>query len=187
MPWANAPEAFRRKDASWRKMLVSQPPATSLFIDDHRPQGLRKTPQVLSRTATWGFGLDGLRMGALSDLVFETLAARAFRWKEKFAFMMLWPGNFCYEQEYNQSLVGKPGLVPLAEKFRRRGYVVMPLMRDGELVFACRICVYDCAFMLRRNEIEEYKSDEAMKKLGIRWEKSKAPRCSHHYPWPNMI
>ncbi|KAJ7022846.1 hypothetical protein C8F04DRAFT_1136561 [Mycena alexandri] len=32
MPWANAPEAFRRPDASWRRMLVVQPPAPTLIV-----------------------------------------------------------------------------------------------------------------------------------------------------------
>ncbi|KAJ7609447.1 hypothetical protein FB45DRAFT_367692 [Roridomyces roridus] len=32
MPWARAPDAFRRKDASWRRMLLTQPPARKMVV-----------------------------------------------------------------------------------------------------------------------------------------------------------
>ncbi|KAJ6507060.1 hypothetical protein C8R45DRAFT_894444 [Mycena sanguinolenta] len=32
MPWAQAPEAFKRADASWRRMLVTQPPAQTMVV-----------------------------------------------------------------------------------------------------------------------------------------------------------
>ncbi|KAJ7152070.1 hypothetical protein C8R46DRAFT_869243, partial [Mycena filopes] len=32
MPWARAPEAFGRSEASWRRMLVVQPPAQTLLV-----------------------------------------------------------------------------------------------------------------------------------------------------------
>ncbi|KAJ7863718.1 hypothetical protein B0H13DRAFT_1501698, partial [Mycena leptocephala] len=32
MPWAEAPEAFKRADASWRRMLVTQPPAQTMVV-----------------------------------------------------------------------------------------------------------------------------------------------------------
>ncbi|KAK7048460.1 putative MFS transporter [Favolaschia claudopus] len=32
MPWSKAPDAFRRREASWRRMLVRQPPAQSLVV-----------------------------------------------------------------------------------------------------------------------------------------------------------
>ncbi|KAJ7187301.1 hypothetical protein C8R46DRAFT_868384, partial [Mycena filopes] len=34
MPWARAPEAFGRVDASWRRMLVVQPPAQTLLVTE---------------------------------------------------------------------------------------------------------------------------------------------------------
>ncbi|KAJ7763416.1 hypothetical protein B0H16DRAFT_1527814 [Mycena metata] len=34
MPWATATEAFRRPDASWRRMLVLQPPALTLIVQE---------------------------------------------------------------------------------------------------------------------------------------------------------
>ncbi|KAJ7648804.1 hypothetical protein DFH06DRAFT_1095597 [Mycena polygramma] len=32
MPWSKAPDAFRRRDASWRRMLVRQPPAQTILV-----------------------------------------------------------------------------------------------------------------------------------------------------------
>ncbi|KAJ6559703.1 hypothetical protein B0H19DRAFT_1069436 [Mycena capillaripes] len=32
MPWARAPEAFKRAGASWRRMLVTQPPAQTIVV-----------------------------------------------------------------------------------------------------------------------------------------------------------
>ncbi|KAJ7609410.1 hypothetical protein FB45DRAFT_1038857 [Roridomyces roridus] len=41
MPWARAPDAFRRKDASWRRMLLTQPPARTMAVIEtcHRRGG----------------------------------------------------------------------------------------------------------------------------------------------------
>ncbi|KAF8144400.1 hypothetical protein K438DRAFT_1426589, partial [Mycena galopus ATCC 62051] len=32
MPWSRAPEAFKRANASWRRMLVTQPPTRTMVI-----------------------------------------------------------------------------------------------------------------------------------------------------------
>jgi hypothetical protein len=61
MPWAQAPDAFKRADASWRRMLVTQPPAQTMVVieKDDGMDGLsvRRTPlRDLS-----------LRMGMLYD------------------------------------------------------------------------------------------------------------------------
>ncbi|KAJ7609186.1 hypothetical protein DFH06DRAFT_898006, partial [Mycena polygramma] len=32
MPWAKAPDAFRRAEASWRRMLVRQPPVQTMQV-----------------------------------------------------------------------------------------------------------------------------------------------------------
>ncbi|KAJ7125349.1 hypothetical protein C8R44DRAFT_782908 [Mycena epipterygia] len=32
MPWSKAPHAFRRKEASWRRMLVTQPPPQTVIV-----------------------------------------------------------------------------------------------------------------------------------------------------------
>ncbi|KAJ7321363.1 hypothetical protein DFH08DRAFT_384403 [Mycena albidolilacea] len=34
MPWSKAPEAFRRPEASWRRMLVTQPPIQMMIITE---------------------------------------------------------------------------------------------------------------------------------------------------------
>ncbi|KAJ7776844.1 hypothetical protein DFH07DRAFT_766548 [Mycena maculata] len=36
MPWSKAPNTFKRKDASWRRMLVMQPPAKTMMIMETR-------------------------------------------------------------------------------------------------------------------------------------------------------
>ncbi|KAJ7187334.1 hypothetical protein C8R46DRAFT_876120, partial [Mycena filopes] len=64
MPWAQAPEAFRRRDASWRRMLVAQPPVRTLVVTNgyHTPGG------TFERHGRKDCGKeDGLRMGLLYD------------------------------------------------------------------------------------------------------------------------
>ncbi|KAF8181147.1 hypothetical protein K438DRAFT_1415641, partial [Mycena galopus ATCC 62051] len=34
MSWSKAPDAFKRKEASWRRMLVMQPPAQTMLITE---------------------------------------------------------------------------------------------------------------------------------------------------------
>ncbi|KAJ7478352.1 hypothetical protein FB451DRAFT_1241841 [Mycena latifolia] len=34
MPWSKAPDAFKRKEASWRRMLVTQPPAQTMIVTE---------------------------------------------------------------------------------------------------------------------------------------------------------
>ncbi|KAJ7478412.1 hypothetical protein FB451DRAFT_1396193 [Mycena latifolia] len=36
MPWSKAPDAFKREDASWRRMFVTQPPAQTMIITENR-------------------------------------------------------------------------------------------------------------------------------------------------------
>ncbi|KAJ7187354.1 hypothetical protein C8R46DRAFT_870291, partial [Mycena filopes] len=66
MPWASAPEAFRRKSASWRRMLVVQPPARTLLMTNthHTPGGTYQRHGRVSLNP----GDGGLRMGLLYDL-----------------------------------------------------------------------------------------------------------------------
>ncbi|KAJ6584376.1 hypothetical protein B0H19DRAFT_1104870 [Mycena capillaripes] len=67
MPWAKAPEAFRRREASWRRMLVVQPPARMMRVMErcHSRRGDSKRRGVLRVDDLEG----GLRMGVLYDLV----------------------------------------------------------------------------------------------------------------------
>ncbi|KAJ7688207.1 hypothetical protein B0H14DRAFT_3533436 [Mycena olivaceomarginata] len=62
MPWARSPEAFKRAEASWRRMLVTQPPVQSVVIKQtsYGPAGESDRQGALNDVA--------LRMGALYDL-----------------------------------------------------------------------------------------------------------------------
>ncbi|KAJ7123579.1 hypothetical protein C8R44DRAFT_784034 [Mycena epipterygia] len=62
MPWAKAPDAFKRADASWRRMLVQQPPAQTMTVTEtcHGQWGDSVRREVLNDQS--------LRMGALYDL-----------------------------------------------------------------------------------------------------------------------
>ncbi|KAJ7747137.1 hypothetical protein DFH07DRAFT_831247 [Mycena maculata] len=62
MPWSKAPDAFRRADASWRRMLVTQPPTQTIVIREinHARMGDFERQAVLRDLS--------LRMGALYDL-----------------------------------------------------------------------------------------------------------------------
>ncbi|KAJ7744770.1 hypothetical protein DFH07DRAFT_834278 [Mycena maculata] len=63
MPWSKAPEVFKHPDASWRRMLVAQPPAQTLVMKSTQTSwgGHRqKSTGVLNDAA--------LRMGDLYDV-----------------------------------------------------------------------------------------------------------------------
>ncbi|KAJ7490550.1 hypothetical protein FB451DRAFT_1079334, partial [Mycena latifolia] len=62
MPWYKAPDAFKREDASWRRMLVTQPPAQTIIVTErrHARGGDSERRAVLN-------GLS-LRMGTLYDI-----------------------------------------------------------------------------------------------------------------------
>ncbi|KAJ7899793.1 hypothetical protein B0H13DRAFT_2029499 [Mycena leptocephala] len=61
MPWAQAPEAFTCADASWRRMLVTQPPAQTMVViqKNHGMAGSSERRAVLRNIS--------LRMGTLYD------------------------------------------------------------------------------------------------------------------------
>ncbi|KAF7360675.1 F-box domain protein [Mycena venus] len=62
MPWSKASEAFRRVDASWRRMLVTQPPVQTLLVKQtrHSRRGSSVRRAVLRDLS--------LTMGTLYDL-----------------------------------------------------------------------------------------------------------------------
>ncbi|KAJ7606946.1 hypothetical protein DFH06DRAFT_1309691 [Mycena polygramma] len=62
MPWSKAPDAFRRQEASWRRMLVTQPPARTMIVSELRcaRSGRRVRRSVLRNLE--------LRMGLLYDI-----------------------------------------------------------------------------------------------------------------------
>ncbi|KAJ7683500.1 hypothetical protein B0H14DRAFT_2488176 [Mycena olivaceomarginata] len=62
MPWAKAPEAFNRAGASWRRMLVTQPPAQTMVVThvSHNRGGNSERRAVVRDPS--------LRMGVLYDI-----------------------------------------------------------------------------------------------------------------------
>ncbi|KAJ6508681.1 hypothetical protein C8R45DRAFT_449819 [Mycena sanguinolenta] len=62
-PWSKAPDAFKREEASWRRMLVSQPPVQTMVIEQevHGMGGSSERQAVLDDLS--------LRMGVLYDLI----------------------------------------------------------------------------------------------------------------------
>ncbi|KAJ7187339.1 hypothetical protein C8R46DRAFT_288082 [Mycena filopes] len=86
MQWAGAPEAFRRVDASWRRMLVTQPPVQTLLVRD----GCRARGEDFRREATVqcdDASAPGLRMGALYDIAVSLIDRPAS------SFHVYWPGH----------------------------------------------------------------------------------------------
>ncbi|KAJ7309275.1 hypothetical protein DFH08DRAFT_899420 [Mycena albidolilacea] len=75
MPWSKAPEAFKRPEASWRRMLVAQPPVQTMRITEqcHTQGGGYR-----SRHAD--LGDLSMRMGFLHDLTLPLIdrAASSF-------------------------------------------------------------------------------------------------------------
>ncbi|KAF7360605.1 putative MFS transporter [Mycena venus] len=61
MPWSKAPDAFKRPEASWRRMLVTQPPARTLILAEttYGQSGVYTRRTVVDDLS--------LRMGALYD------------------------------------------------------------------------------------------------------------------------
>ncbi|KAF8187906.1 hypothetical protein K438DRAFT_1420560, partial [Mycena galopus ATCC 62051] len=60
MPWSKASDAFRRPEASWRRMLVTQPPSQSMVVSVISNGGHSEQRAVLKDLS--------LRMGTLYDL-----------------------------------------------------------------------------------------------------------------------
>ncbi|KAF8215240.1 hypothetical protein K438DRAFT_1660086, partial [Mycena galopus ATCC 62051] len=62
MPWSQAPEAFNRPEASWRRMLVTQPPVQTIVVSEtcNGRGGISERRAVLEDQP--------LRMGTLFDI-----------------------------------------------------------------------------------------------------------------------
>ncbi|KAJ7916298.1 hypothetical protein B0H13DRAFT_1998205, partial [Mycena leptocephala] len=81
MPCSKAPDAFKRPEASWRRMLVTQPPVPKMTIEEmcHGQIGDSERRAMLE-------GLE-LRMGYLYDLTFPLIDRPAssfcIRWHQK--------------------------------------------------------------------------------------------------------
>ncbi|KAF8148537.1 hypothetical protein K438DRAFT_1763797 [Mycena galopus ATCC 62051] len=95
MPWSKAPDAFRRPEASWRRMLVTQPPVHRLLVTETargvRPNGPHSTRE---RRAVLDLNPSepGLRMGVLYDvvppLIDRVASAFCVRWHEETDFFI---------------------------------------------------------------------------------------------------
>ncbi|KAJ7228139.1 hypothetical protein GGX14DRAFT_611447 [Mycena pura] len=68
MPWSKAPDAFKRKEASWRRMLVTQPPTQTMLVKETRRGNFERRAMLK--------GLS-LRMGLLYDLTVSSINRRA--------------------------------------------------------------------------------------------------------------
>ncbi|KAJ7916295.1 hypothetical protein B0H13DRAFT_1998200 [Mycena leptocephala] len=81
MPWSKASDAFKRPEASWRRMLVTQPPARKMTITEmcHGQIGDSERRAMLE-------GLE-LRMGYLYDLTLPLIdrpvSSLCIRWHQK--------------------------------------------------------------------------------------------------------
>jgi len=82
MPWSEAPDAFKREEASWRRMLVTQPPARRLIVTEtrHGGGGNYERGAVLKDPL--------LHMGVLYDLAVRTIARPG-----RPSFAIRWPDN----------------------------------------------------------------------------------------------
>ncbi|KAK7013241.1 hypothetical protein R3P38DRAFT_1505978 [Favolaschia claudopus] len=74
MPWAKNVDAFKRAGASWRRMLVTQPPVRSLFLKyvTINQRGARTRQATLSALS--------LRMGFLYDLILPLTQGDVWFW-----------------------------------------------------------------------------------------------------------
>ncbi|KAJ7213354.1 hypothetical protein C8J57DRAFT_1602071 [Mycena rebaudengoi] len=113
MPWANAPAAFKRPEASWRRMLTSQPPAQTIVIVwtiQGRPMiGTEQRRAVLNWNAL-------LRMGCLYDVTVARICGG------ETGFRINW---------HNNTKDADKGDVTL-EVFSRVTCVIMPALRLDE-------------------------------------------------------
>ncbi|KAJ6538562.1 hypothetical protein DFH09DRAFT_79119 [Mycena vulgaris] len=106
MPWSKAPDAFKREEASWRRMLVIQPPAQKMTVTEtcHGEDGDSERRAVLDDLS--------LRMGILYDL------ATPFIDRVASSFCIRWHDNSDAEGDLTlaviftqQCIVGRKGLL----------------------------------------------------------------------------
>ncbi|KAF7355983.1 F-box domain protein [Mycena venus] len=87
MPWAQAPEAFKRADASWRRMLVTQPPVqTMVVIQTRHGMGGSFERRAVLRDLS-------LRMGMLYDF------AVPFLHHGRSSFRIIWNNGIARESD----------------------------------------------------------------------------------------
>ncbi|KAJ7040507.1 hypothetical protein C8F04DRAFT_1032288 [Mycena alexandri] len=98
MPWANATQAFRHPDASWRRMLIVQPPAATLIVTQisHWQEGDFQSQETVNYDDT---SSPGLRMGPLYDLAVPLIDRPAS------SFYVSWPGHDTVPCEHELTLM----------------------------------------------------------------------------------
>ncbi|KAF8205218.1 hypothetical protein K438DRAFT_2014700 [Mycena galopus ATCC 62051] len=96
MPWAKAPSAFKRANASWRRMLVTQPPTQTLVVThtSHTMSGNYEHRAEMKDLS--------LRMGMLYDLVLPFADEDAY-------FCILWRNAFDGEGDKGDSTFDTQG------------------------------------------------------------------------------
>ncbi|KAF7344277.1 putative MFS transporter [Mycena venus] len=115
MPWADAPHAFRRADASWRRMLVTQPPAQKMVIvHTNSAKSGRSYRRAVLRDLS-------LRMGVLYDVVVHF----AHRVRNAASFTVRW-----HNGEGDLTLSLRTSSVSCMPRLRRR-IVDEPFESDG--------------------------------------------------------
>ncbi|KAJ7445053.1 hypothetical protein FB451DRAFT_1293221 [Mycena latifolia] len=115
MPWSKAPDAFKREDASWRRMLVTQPPAQTMIITKtrHTRGGNFKHRVVLKDLS--------LRMSTLYDTAVPLINRAAS------SFLICWHGDDNSEGDLTLAVASTVQCVrrlssPLAKQFYSDGH-----------------------------------------------------------------
>jgi hypothetical protein len=108
MPWSKAPAAFRHPEASWRRMLVTQPPAWTMLVSErcHNRRGSSERCAVLGDLE--------LRMGLLYDLavpfVDRDVSSFCIRWHRHSSVEKDQEGDLTVKAIYTAMCIeGRPG------------------------------------------------------------------------------
>ncbi|KAJ6538514.1 hypothetical protein DFH09DRAFT_1283342 [Mycena vulgaris] len=83
MPWFKAPDAFKWKEASWRRMLVMQPPAQKMTVTEIRHvRGCPFDAQGYAFTRGAVLNSQSLRMDTLYDFIDLVASSFRIRWHD---------------------------------------------------------------------------------------------------------
>lgn len=177
LPWVKskvASNAFRRRNASLHRMLLSQPPAASIFVYDFELNGYRQDEDHLKTTLK--DRSEGLHMGSVYDLMYSHTLDRGAQHNEGYTSEIHWPGYREFDQD-------EP-IIPVAKEFKHRGIVVMPLSRTGKVKFACVFVAFAVPFEGPSKRMHEFGSVDAPRPLDITWRRAdgRGPLLDEEYP-----